>query len=94
MVKQIRKDYVYLVQKRGVGISGFVDWDKTETRLMRGDTVKARGHRSEVIGRGPNGFSGSRFRLENGRLPEYQEIRSGDAAAMWVLETGNTAVLL
>ena len=67
------------------GISGFKRWEEREYGIALGSTVKGRGL---TLGKpaGSHGDlnTGRPFRLQDGRLPEYQDRATFDEACKWL----------
>ena len=61
----------YYLHKSHPGISGFQQWDKTELRVCTG--IKAKNSKIDIIAEFQPEAK-QRFRLENGRCPEFQPI--------------------
>lgn len=90
-MKRIYRDRFYLIESIP-GISGFQRWDEREFRLVTGH--KARLNRLSVVCEYVPGHGRpDTFRLEDGRLPEYQQVVDvGQAIAYLVREPFGSAL--
>ena len=77
------KRHSYYVLQRHPGLSGFTDWRGVESVIVSG--FYAANHRTEVVGEYLARGLG-RFRIHNGRLPEFQPIVS-EVEALRYLDT-------
>ena len=74
-------DRKFYLLKAPSGISGFKNYQNIEYRIMKG--CKARNYSNEIIEEySPGKYS--KFRLENGRLPEFQATVSEKEALEWL----------
>ena len=64
---RIYKDRYYITQETP-GLSGFQEWGKLEYTVMKGNRARQYNITKEFK------FNGGKFRLDNGRHPDYQPI--------------------